>query len=578
MNRLQKFKRNLFSILSRTRSRIWTWLSRFCTFQNVLIVLFSILLVVSMVVIFFDYTKVCISGFVGLSLKNKILTFLGIGIGGSLIVLLHYFWKSAMSLFSKLWQFLIDNLDRILVGLFILLAIVFVVVMCSDSDKDKILTFLRIVLEGILIFLLLIFLLLIFLLIFLLLIFLLCSLFWKSMMDHLFIKLRQLVQKFKERPLWQFLLEIREIILVGLLIGLAMVFVVVMISENFEWSLKLFGVSEDGKYKVLTFLGIGMGGILVALQALASHRRAKAMEKTVSHTEQGLRQERLKNAIEHLGNKKESVRWGGAYELYHLAEDSKEFSQTALDMLCLQIRQTTSECKYRKVNKSKPSEEVQSLLTLLFVKDHEVFKNCDINLQGSWLNGANLGKARLQRAILSRAHLQKANLIEAQLQGARLEAVCLQDKDTRLDRAHLQGADLGRVHLQDANLTDARLQGADLKLAHLQGALLTRTRLQGADLNGTHLPSPVYFFKTCLQGAGKVRWSSDMSFAERIRSQIDQQTDLSGVVLEDGLDQNKFYEVLKDKEAITGTYTEEEAEQWIAEYEEAMSEVPEDDS
>ena len=34
----------------------------------------------------------------------------------------------------------------------------------------------------------------------------------------------------------------------------------------------------------------------------------------------------------------------------------------------------------------------------------------------------------------------------------------------------------------------------------------------------------------------------------------------------------------QDSGAITGSYTNEEAEQWIAEYEQAMAEVPEDDS
>ena len=58
---------------------------------------------------------------------------------------------------------------------------------------------------------------------------------------------------------------------------------------------------------------------------------------------------------------------------------------------------------------SKPSEEVQSLLTLLFVQDHKVFKNLHINLQGSWLNKADLMKARLDGANLMRAHLQGAN-------------------------------------------------------------------------------------------------------------------------------------------------------------------------
>ncbi len=216
-------------------------------FQIILVVLLVVAFLAFLSVLFFDCVENWVSDLVGGTTKNKILKFLGIGMGGILIVLLSS-WKSAMSLFSKLWQFLIDNLDRILVGLFILLAIAFVVVMVPDKPS---------------------------------------------------------------------------------------------------WSFKLFGVSgsENRKYEVLKFLGIGMGGILIALQALASHRRARAMEETVSHTEQGLRQERLKNAIEHLGDEKDIVRLGGAYELFQLAkdatEDTKELRQTALDMLCLHIRQMT---------------------------------------------------------------------------------------------------------------------------------------------------------------------------------------------------------------------------------------------
>ena len=56
--------------------------------------------------------------------------------------------------------------------------------------------------------------------------------------------------------------------------------------------------------------------------------------------------------------------------------------------------------EYREAHKSKPSEEIQSLLTLLFVQKHAVFKDCHINLQGSWLNGADLRDARLWKAIL----------------------------------------------------------------------------------------------------------------------------------------------------------------------------------
>ena len=42
--------------------------------------------------------------------------------------------------------------------------------------------------------------------------------------------------------------------------------------------------------------------------------------------------------------------------------------------------------------------------------------------------------------------------------------------------------------------------------------------------------------------------------------------------------QPKSYQLPKDSDAITGSYTKEEAEQWIAEYKKAMSEFLEDDS
>ena len=66
------------------------------------------------------------------------------------------------------------------------------------------------------------------------------------------------------------------VFLIVVLAVLVVVFVVVMCSQSPEWIFTCLGVSK--KYEVLKFLGIGMGGILLALQALASHKRAKAME------------------------------------------------------------------------------------------------------------------------------------------------------------------------------------------------------------------------------------------------------------------------------------------------------------
>ena len=399
-----------------------------------------------------------------------------------------------------------------------------------------------------------------------------------------------------------------------------------------------------------------MGGILLTLQAWISYKRARAMEDTAKaqakatveqakanqNTEKGLRQERLKNAIEHLGNDSDSVRLGGAYELFHLAQDTKEealqrmyssgsadershlaqntpdLRQTILDILCAHIRRTTGEDEYRKAHQWEPSEEVQSLLTLLFVQDHDVFEGLPINLQNSWLNGANLRGARLRAAILSQASLSKAELKLAQLQEANLVEVHLEE--AFLEQANLQGAVLISAYMQGSNLSQARLSGANLMGAHLQAAYLHEALLQGANLNSARLQGATLSMaylqsanlsyshmqgaileKANMQGAGTQDWVSSMDFAERINKSIEKESDLSTVsfggicqlaadALEEGLSKEKasilrvslgphidkpFSFGLPEKNgAITGTYTKEEAEEWIADYEKAMSDVP----
>ena len=468
--------------------------------------------------------------------------------------------------------------------------------------------------------------------------------------------------------------------LIFLLVVLFSVFVAVMVCETVEKFIgQLLGLGspeKSEKNKILTFLGIGMGGILLALQAVIANRRAQAMENTANaqveanrNTERGQRQERLKNAIEHLGHDSDSVRLGAAYELFHLAQDTEDLRQTVLDILCAHIRQTTGEDKYREKHPSKPSGEVQSLLTLLFVQDHEVFKGCHINLQGSWLNGASLQEARLEKAVLaqaymykavlngahldeadlvavrldgaslvgaklpeatlddarlhgtdfSRAQLYRATLIEAQLNGARLVGARLhmasldqaqlhgarldgaQFHEARLLNAQLHGASLAGVELYRARLVGARLHGADLTRARLHGANLCSAELQGAILNQVHFQE-TNFGSANLQGV-KSDWRSiNQPFADRMRNGINKNSELSGAIFSGGLTQedvNSITQGLPDPQAdelraklechidkspsnqlpensgvITGTYTKEEAEEWIAEYEEAMSEVP----
>ena len=77
-----------------------------------------------------------------------------------------------------------------------------------------------------------------------------------------------------------------------------------------------------------------------------SYKRAKAMEDTaksqadaVLKTEQGQRQDRLKNAIEHLGHESDSVRLGAVPTNSSIwRKTPKSLRQTVLDILCAHIR------------------------------------------------------------------------------------------------------------------------------------------------------------------------------------------------------------------------------------------------
>ena len=452
---------------------------------------------------------------------------------------------------------------------------------------------------------------------------------------------------------WEPINEIPPII--RLLLGVLVVTTVaVFISKSVADCLQQL-LSE--KYDVLKVIGYCVAGVVSIWLAWAANKRANAIDATAreqvnatKNTEEGQRQERLKNAIEHLGHGSESVRMGGAHELFHLAKDTEDLRQTVMDILCAHIRQTTRGNAYQAKYKTKASEEIQNLLTLLFMAEHDVFEDCSINLQGSYLNGAILNQARLQKAnlmgaqlqganlmntrlktaVLMEAQLQRANLMGAQLQGADLSATQLQKtnlstaqlRKANLSKAQLQGAKLlgtrlqeavlEHVQLQGANLFNAQLQGTVLRQAQMQGANFWDAKMQGADLMAAQLQGAnlmaaqlqgAILMETQLQGVScQEHHIPSARFENEIRNRIGKPSDLTGIVFAGGLQQEDLdalceglsaeedqelrkalrplvrqpvsHELPKNSGAETGAYTQEEAEQWIAEYNKAMEKVP----
>ena len=295
--------------------------------------------------------------------------------------------------------------------------------------------------------------------------------------------------------------------------------------EGFDGGQIAYFLGAESKFEVVKLIGWATGGLLAMFGLWIANRRAKAMEMQAEIANSDSREKRFRDGVTHLGHVESSVRLGGIYGLYQLAQDywkvndKKERSANIIDILCAHIRNTTRSEKYQDKHENQPSEEIESILDLLFrPADGKIFlrgtndqidlSRCllaradlsfaqlqSANLSRAQLQGANLSRAQLRGANLSKAQLQAANLNEAQLQGANLDMAQLQRADlymaqlqgATLTQAQLQEAKLLRAQLQDAFLIDAQLQGANLMQAQLQGAALIQAQLQGATLNKAQL-------------------------------------------------------------------------------------------
>ncbi len=421
------------------------------------------------------------------------------------------------------------------------------------------------------------------------------------------------------------------------LVGVLVIGVAAFLTTGFGCSdcvLEFLGAKD--KNDALKFLGAIMGGVLVALNVVVANRRAKAMESAAAAqadgmkqqakanelVERGQRQERLKIAVDHLGSDSPVQRFAAAYELAHLAKDTEELRDTVLAILCEKIRQTTRSPEYQDLHATEPSTEIQSLLTLLFMREHAAFRGCRADLEECWLNGADLRRARLPRANLRGVRLDGARLgdaclhgsvlVDAHFKGAKLERACL--RECNLMEARMQGARLTDARLQGAMILAGRLVGAYLRNARLQGAGLTDARLHAATLSGAQMQAVrmervslqgAFLGGTNFQGAGNPPWSSDSSFADRVRAAADKEDSLSGdgchAVFFGGINQQRAeqlaealpadtarhvfwpqigphleqphsFEVPEDAGVVRGVYTAAEADAWIREHQSEISE------
>ena len=220
------------------------------------------------------------------------------------------------------------------------------------------------------------------------------------------------------------------------------------------------------------------GAIGIAINIYQNHRRTtnqdEQLEKQAEQIQlQGTqielqsksqRDSRFSKGVELLGNANESARTGATYSLFFLAKDyPEEFAKPVFEVLCSHVRSITTTEEYNNNNKERPSNEIQSILNLLFKNDESkiIFDGLGANLAYSNLIGANLLGANL-----SGTNLACSNLIGANLLGANLSVT------------HLLGANLSGAYLLGATLSETLLLGANLSGANLSGATLSEVIIE----------------------------------------------------------------------------------------------------
>ncbi|MHC5934528.1 pentapeptide repeat-containing protein [Nostoc sp.] len=125
--------------------------------------------------------------------------------------------------------------------------------------------------------------------------------------------------------------------------------------------------------------------------------------------------------------------------------------------------------------------DVQAALTVIARRDvNKDPENEQLDLSYTDIRGANLNRANLEQTNLYQANLAGANLREANLAGAILSAANLEGANLYL--ANLEGTILSAANLKGANLEGANLHRASLYLAGLHGAILNDARLDGVNL------------------------------------------------------------------------------------------------
>ena len=215
----------------------------------------------------------------------------------------------------------------------------------------------------------------------------------------------------------------------------------------------------------------------------------KKQDEQIKLQEKQQRDARFASGVELLGNINESARIGGAYNLYFLAKEYiDDYLNPVCEILCAHIRTITSNEEYREKYKATPSNEIQTILNLLFLEDNgeKIFSYCSKNLSKTFLSGVNCSYRELNivnfcNAILIDVNFKNTQFYKVRFNDATLSKVNFEDahfentffEDTIFNNVTFENVSFEEIDFENANLTNVNFGRARLLEVNFVNASLS---------------------------------------------------------------------------------------------------------
>jgi hypothetical protein len=134
-------------------------------------------------------------------------------------------------------------------------------------------------------------------------------------------------------------------------------------------------------------------------QQIQFNTQIEKQNEQIQIQQKQLQDSRFATGVNLLGNSNESARIGGVYCLYYLANEFRDdYLIPVCEIICAHIRSITRDNRYQEAYNKMPSNEIQTIIDLLFKKDKNetiIFENCQKNLTRTFLHGVDFFRAKI---------------------------------------------------------------------------------------------------------------------------------------------------------------------------------------